>query len=365
MLELRPGFDEGAYGFSKFSRFLRQAHDAEVINLNKVENGSYEVTLGAGAPRIEATAAPQRVERDAAGEPERERDRGRRRGRDRHRNGRDREREPRAEAAATPAPSAAAVEKQPEPEVAPVKAEKPTAAAPAKPAAPEPVKAEPAKPQPVAAAPAAGAPKPAISLGFRRGSRRGAAPPAPPPILAGQSVGPAPAKQPIQEAPVAAAAAEPAAPAKTARRRAGARERVATVAADGRGDGKAAGIEGMNLPKDAAQIVERLAGYRGVGRKSAEAAVQAFGNEVFKVLHDQPERVRQTMGARRAEQLLKGWQLDYENGSGGARKQSTRKRPNAAEAQAPSEGEAQPSARKQQRGGAKSGSRKKVARAGK
>src|SRR5262249_49347315 len=49
MLELRPGFDESNYGFSKFSRFLRQAHDAEIINLQKVENGSYEVTPGARA----------------------------------------------------------------------------------------------------------------------------------------------------------------------------------------------------------------------------------------------------------------------------------------------------------------------------
>src|SRR5690606_6058519 len=36
MLELNASFDESNYGFSKFSRFLRQAHDAEVVTLRKL-----------------------------------------------------------------------------------------------------------------------------------------------------------------------------------------------------------------------------------------------------------------------------------------------------------------------------------------
>jgi uncharacterized protein (TIGR00288 family) len=46
MLELDPSFDETALGFGKFSRFLRQAHDHEVVNLQKQEGGNYEVSLG-------------------------------------------------------------------------------------------------------------------------------------------------------------------------------------------------------------------------------------------------------------------------------------------------------------------------------
>jgi uncharacterized protein (TIGR00288 family) len=60
MLELDPGFDEGGLGFSKFSRFLRQAHDAEIVDLNRVNGGQYEVTLSPRAPRL--TARPARTE---------------------------------------------------------------------------------------------------------------------------------------------------------------------------------------------------------------------------------------------------------------------------------------------------------------
>ena len=41
MLEFESGWDESTLGFSKFSRFLRQAHDAEVLDLRKVGNGTY------------------------------------------------------------------------------------------------------------------------------------------------------------------------------------------------------------------------------------------------------------------------------------------------------------------------------------
>ncbi len=52
MLVFDPGFDEGELGFPKFSRFLRQAHDHEVVTLAKGEDGNYQVTVsspGAGA----------------------------------------------------------------------------------------------------------------------------------------------------------------------------------------------------------------------------------------------------------------------------------------------------------------------------
>lgn len=52
MLDISTGFDESAFGFSKFTRFLRQAHDAEVIDLNRVGAGNYEVSLPAGGKRL-------------------------------------------------------------------------------------------------------------------------------------------------------------------------------------------------------------------------------------------------------------------------------------------------------------------------
>ncbi len=45
MLSLDPAFDESELGFGKFSRFLRQAHDHEVIDLRKRDSGNYEVAL--------------------------------------------------------------------------------------------------------------------------------------------------------------------------------------------------------------------------------------------------------------------------------------------------------------------------------
>ncbi|MEX0912289.1 MAG: NYN domain-containing protein, partial [Gemmatimonadota bacterium] len=45
MLEISRAFDEAKLGFSKFTRFLRQAHDAEVIDLSRAGAGNYEVSL--------------------------------------------------------------------------------------------------------------------------------------------------------------------------------------------------------------------------------------------------------------------------------------------------------------------------------
>src|SRR5690606_41427217 len=56
MLELEPGWDESTLGFSKFSRFLRQAHDMEVVDLRKTDNGGYEVAPPARG-RVAATAS--------------------------------------------------------------------------------------------------------------------------------------------------------------------------------------------------------------------------------------------------------------------------------------------------------------------
>jgi hypothetical protein len=134
---------------------------------------------------------------------------------------------------------------------------------------------------PPATAATAGSPAGRTLGGFRRGSR-GPTAGGPPPILPGQSIAPkieTTASRPVEAAEEAAPVTPPAS------------------ASDG-------------APSQA-EVVDRIAAYKGVGRKSAEAIVQAFGHDqVFNVLRDQPDRVRQTLGGRRAELLIKGWQQE-------------------------------------------------------
>ncbi len=61
MLEINPEFDESEYGFAKFSRFLHKAHDAEVITLQKLENGNYEVLPTRPAAEEVATPKPSKA----------------------------------------------------------------------------------------------------------------------------------------------------------------------------------------------------------------------------------------------------------------------------------------------------------------
>jgi uncharacterized protein (TIGR00288 family) len=56
MIEIDPTFDEGNFGFSKFSRFLSEAGSRDLVTLRKLDNGQYEVLLagtrdGAGQPQ--------------------------------------------------------------------------------------------------------------------------------------------------------------------------------------------------------------------------------------------------------------------------------------------------------------------------
>ena len=240
ILEIQPSWTESSVGFSKFSRFLRQAHDAEVINLRKLENGNYELTLpgqAAVAAAGEREGEREREGTDAgAGERSRGRERGRKRGRDRER-GRERkdakqpEAQPSIEAVAPPAPAA-------ESRVSARNGPKPEAAAAAAPA------------------PAAAAVTRAGGL-YRRGSKRGSMPSGPPPLLEGQAIAPTAPAKPSPEPAV-----------------------------------------------DTSQTIKRLTAMKGVGQKTAEAAVEAFGPGVLDVVRNDPERVREVLGTRRAQPLL-------------------------------------------------------------
>jgi uncharacterized protein (TIGR00288 family) len=59
MQELDPNFSEKDAGFSKYSKFLQEAARRGLLKLNKLENGQYEIVLGANAnvpPDVERAA---------------------------------------------------------------------------------------------------------------------------------------------------------------------------------------------------------------------------------------------------------------------------------------------------------------------
>jgi uncharacterized protein (TIGR00288 family) len=330
MLEIEPGWDEASVGFTKFSRFLRAAHDAQVVTLRQGEGGNYDVLLGDGGVQVDEGRE------DRGGR----RDRGRDRDRDRGRRGEGRG----APADAPPAAAAAPAE------------------TPARPAAAEQAPAAPAPAQaPAAAAPsAAAAPAMPAPVGFRRGSRGRPAAGGPPPLLEGQTVGslkasaPAPAAAPAQEAsarqsapkpasePQAAAAETeaPAAPAKksagkqaakkAAPKQAAAKQAAAKPAAAAKGGqpardaksekggqtaaGRKAGFDAARygLPTAGDAITTYITTeYKGVGPKTVESLAERVGVErVFETLESKPDLVREVLGTARGEKLLDAWADD-------------------------------------------------------
>ena len=292
MLELQPGWDEAPLGFSKFSRFLRQAHDAEVINLKKLDSGAYEVAL---------------AERDRGAASE-SRGRGRDRGRGRERTGETRARPLAAPEAGTQATRPAPASRPPRSE--PVPQEE----LPLTPAAAAPRAAASSPPAAPTAVPAAAA---ARSLGIRRGSR-GRVPSAPPPLLEGQTVTRSAAAAPPVAEPAAPAMPAPPAedrrraprtPAKQARSGAGKANEGAPAAAKPVAD--VAVSSTAALPRDAAGVVAYLTAFKGVGPKSVQALVETFGPaRVFQALEKQPNRVREIVPGARGERLLEAWRDD-------------------------------------------------------
>jgi hypothetical protein len=51
-------------------------------------------------------------------------------------------------------------------------------------------------------------------------------------------------------------------------------------------------------------MIKRLTALKGVGQKTAQAAVQAFGPGVLDIVRNDPDRVISELGARRAQPLL-------------------------------------------------------------
>ncbi len=239
MLAIRGNFDEAALGFGKFSRFLKQAHDHEVVDLSRDENGVYGLRVKGGVEAFKAPAAPAPSSR-------------RGRGADRT-----------------------------------VASEGAPAAAPAS-----------------GSAPAAGTDgADGRRLRPRLSARRRGGKDEPPPLLEGQAVSApsmggakearaeAPKSAPREEeGPAAAVAAPAAAPAPRG------------------GAPRGGDLADLGLPTDGDAIAAYLTNsYKGVGKKTAEALLEAHGDGLFQVMESDPDRIRALLPAARAEALLEQW----------------------------------------------------------
>jgi uncharacterized protein (TIGR00288 family) len=79
MQDLDPSFDEKNAGFSKYSKFLQEASRRGLMRINKLENGQFEIGLGANAnvpPEVEADVAASPAGAEASGEARGRRRRG-------------------------------------------------------------------------------------------------------------------------------------------------------------------------------------------------------------------------------------------------------------------------------------------------
>ncbi|MDT8369715.1 MAG: NYN domain-containing protein [Longimicrobiales bacterium] len=125
MRELDPQFDEGKFGFSKFSRFVAEAASRDLLKLKRAENGQYDVfpVKDGGGASTSTSDATDSASASAQGGGRREREEKRGRGRGRGRRSRERDdagaddaavaQEAPAPTPSAPADTAAAVEAAP------------------------------------------------------------------------------------------------------------------------------------------------------------------------------------------------------------------------------------------------------------
>ena len=270
ILETHPDFDEGTVGFPKFSKFISEAEDRGAIVVMKTENGSSEIGLPAA---------------DDGG-----------RGRGKAKSSGDAQ-EPRAEELAdTEAPAATE-----------------GAAPPDEPEAVEPSGDATDDEGPTVIEVTPPSRSGGRKLGPRRGStRRRSGDDDEIPLFEGQTVTPPSSGK--TEASAASRAEAPAAPTsedrepavKAAPGDAGSRTAPAT-------GGSPVDVKALGLPSDADAIVRYMSHrYKGVGEKTAETLVERFGTEVFTVLRDEPDAIRDAVPGRRGEQVLEAWAGDYE-----------------------------------------------------
>jgi hypothetical protein len=290
MLKRDSQFDEGALGFRKFSRFLRQAHDEEVINLEQGPEGNYLVSPLNGAAsggRSGSDEEARRAEKAAVDE-----------GSD---SSSAPSREPSREEPAAPAASREP-ETKPEPR-ADTRSES---------------KAE-SKAEPERRSRGRG-------LGrFRRGSKgRSSAPKAatsedrtvPGPVDA------APAGDGAEDEKNAAVPEKPAAKevhaARSVTGRGSSRESAgprAGASAPGNGASSGSGSGGKSgADRGGAQVSEKYReeidamsrAYPGVGRRTAERLYEEFGDRLLDVIDNQPQRISDVLPEHRAKAVIEG-----------------------------------------------------------
>jgi hypothetical protein len=264
MLEMDGSFDETELGFPKFSKFLGQAEEHGVVVLTRNEAGNFEVGLGGGDGET--------------------RSRGRGRGRAHHEPSRDEVHEASAgdETVAWQAPETVS---RPEPEE--VSRPEPETVS-----RPEPEEEISSEPTVVEFSPGELEDQ-GLRLGPRRGSTRRRDDDDGPILLPGQGV-------PSGHTEVGDDAMRPVPSAGD------------PLPQTSGGNGAFDPSE-LGLPTDPEAIVRYLTHrYRGVGEKTAELLVERFGAGLFGVLRDDPGAISDAVTAKRAEQVLEAWQIDYE-----------------------------------------------------
>jgi uncharacterized protein (TIGR00288 family) len=299
MLEKERKFDEAALGFSKFSRFLRQAHDEGIVDLERGPEGNYLVSPneegpGAAAPAAESESKTESRPKETVAD--RRSGRGQR-GRSEARSS-DRDRSSRGRSSRERSGDAVADSKRrTEPEVEPADPTPPS----------QPVFEETAEPRPsgetqerAQASGSAGSKEPSstpetrrsVGMGrFRRGSRSKGS------ISAGGSgtstqkkvvPGPVEDQQPI-----------PTSAKETPRSESSGRGRTRTPRSS-------TADTGGDTTRFRSEIEAMSRNYPGVGRRTAEVLYSEFGERVFEVIDSQPDRVRAVLPEHRAKAVLAG-----------------------------------------------------------
>ena len=273
MLKREPRFDEAALGFSKFSRFLRQAHDEGVVDLEQGAEGNYLLSpLVGAATDLSSDGVVSRPVEDSG-----RASRGRRRG------GRGRGRSDRSD----DAPEGRRASNEPQ-----AAESSPAEAPPAEPvhprAEPEPSEQPAVKAQapPVEQVSRPEAPKRGLGR-FRRGSKGRTSPPSKP----------ASSLTPSKPA-VPSRSTEPFKPAGPSRAEAPARSEAA-------GSGAAS--------SEHRSEIERMSqAYPGVGRRTAERLYEEFGDGLLGVIDDHPERIKSLLPEHRARAVIDGRKAERE-----------------------------------------------------
>ena len=299
MLDEEKKFDEAALGFSKFSRFLRQAHDEGIVDLERGPEGNYLVSPNAeesGPVAPGGTSEPKQAAPTKESAPDRRSGRGSRsrteeRSSDRDRSTRGRSGRKRSGEADAPTKPRADSKKEAAPEKE-IRSDEPEPTPPS-----EPVSDSPSE----SASEASSGPDPRRSVGmgrFRRGSRSKGSVPA---------GGTASSAKKVVPGPVDVEETSPAAKPDVPRKERADRSRTRSPSPSS----SAGSSEDVRRFRSEIEAMSR--NYPGVGRRTAEVLFREFGDNVFEVIDSQPDRVRSVLPEHRAKAVLAGRKAELGN----------------------------------------------------